>query len=167
VSRTVVRYATVVSGYALLEQDPHRCDARALRKIREIRTRADAAAPAEMAVQFAARDGPSYVDHHSTPFHEMPAIPERLRRRRNGESRWNQSPQSLRFHEWIVLEALRRGACALTPTAMASLEHDDVWGEIDWLREVNAAIERRLPAGASSSDPVVPRKERDEDVVRR
>ena len=55
-------------------------------------------------------------------------------------SLWNQSPQSRAFHDWVIAEALRRGACGLTPTTMASPEHQDVWAEVDWLRSANATI---------------------------
>jgi Sugar-binding cellulase-like len=68
-------------------------------------------------------------------------------------SLWNQSPQSLAFHEWVIAEALRRGANGLTPTTMASPEHPDVWAEADWLRSANAMIGKEA-AGTGSIDRV-------------
>jgi hypothetical protein len=65
-------------------------------------------------------------------------------------SLWNQSAQSLGFHRWVIEEALRRGACGLTPTTMAAPEHPDVWAETDWLIDANEAIGREVERTRSS-----------------
>jgi hypothetical protein len=65
-------------------------------------------------------------------------------------SRWNQSAQSLGFHRWVIKEALRRGACGLTPTTMASPEQPDVWAETAFLSAVNKTIREEVDRTGSS-----------------
>jgi hypothetical protein len=65
-------------------------------------------------------------------------------------SLWNQSVQSLAFHRWVIDEALRRGACGLTPTTMAAPEHPDVWAEKEWLQAANETIGKEVDRTRSS-----------------
>ena len=62
-------------------------------------------------------------------------------------SLWNQSRQSLAFHEWVITEALARGADGLTPTTMGAPEHADVWREVEWLQRANRRIEKTVTTG--------------------
>jgi hypothetical protein len=55
-------------------------------------------------------------------------------------SLWDAGDQCRRFHEWVVGEAMARGACGMTPTTQASPENPDIWCLVDWIRTMNARI---------------------------
>jgi DNA-binding FadR family transcriptional regulator len=57
-------------------------------------------------------------------------------------SLWDRSEQCLRFHAWVVEQALQRGACGLTPDTVAAPENPDVWALVDWMKGLNGHIVR-------------------------
>jgi hypothetical protein len=67
-------------------------------------------------------------------------------------SLWDASPQSRKFHSWVVDQALARGCCGLTPSTLAAPEHRDVWVMQGWLHSVNERIRAAASGPSSRSD---------------
>lgn len=57
-------------------------------------------------------------------------------------SLWDRGEQCLGFHEWVVEQAMQRGACGMTPDTVAAPESPDVWPLIDWMKGINERIVR-------------------------